>query len=223
MEKDKFKLEPEWQDYLLREPCKKCGEREGRIHWNQSGQDIVYCKNNHHCYNAPKTETGRVPRTLSSVRNISPSQRSRLLERAHYRCELCGSQDSPTIAHILSVKDGFDVLTDAQLNSDENTLVACAECNAGMGKRTPPVWLLVRMLWQRTKPPPSDQKPALQQFFAWLDQEVGAKLSPEENERARALVGQIVIEAKREVAEEHQRKEAEAWKKKRAEEDKDYH
>ena len=141
----------EWQDYLLRAPCRICGLMEGKIHWDQNGQDIVYCNAGHHAYNAPKIETGRVVRSLTTVRLVSPGQRYRVMERAHFRCELCSSVDNLCIAHVLSVRDGFDFLTDAQLNSDENLMVLCAECNSGQRSSTLPLWLFAAILKRRTE------------------------------------------------------------------------
>jgi len=136
--------------YQLRKPCQQCGETRGRI-YPKGNQDCVFCLNcSKFQYNAPRTETGREVRTLQTIRHISPSQRSRLLERAHGRCELCASIQELTIAHIVSVKDGFDFLTDAQLNSDENLMVLCAECNAGQGQRTMPAWLAAAIIYRRS-------------------------------------------------------------------------
>jgi len=141
------------------------------------------------------------------------------MERAHYRCEICGSTENLTIAHIVSVKKGMDDLTDAELNSDDNQIVACAECNAGMGTQGPAPWILVRLVKQRTQTmAPSDRKPARQEFLTWLEQMRG-RLTDEQIEHAQGLIGQVVIEAKREVEDEHKREELEAWRKKRREED----
>lgn len=141
------------QTHGLRRPC-VCGDTVGRIE-SRSNQDCIFCRN---CgkfqYNAPKTETGREVRTLQSVRNVSPSQRYRVLSRAHLCCELCGRGADAvfgglTVAHILSVKDGFDFLTDTQLNSDENLMSLCAECNSGQSHRTMPLWLAAAILFRR--------------------------------------------------------------------------
>jgi hypothetical protein len=219
-----FKLTPDDKGlpHPLRAPCKFCGAPEGSEGTieTKNGQDVVHCgRCGRGLYNAPKTETGREPRTLTSIRSISPSQRARLFERAHNRCEFCGRSDSLVIGHSVSVKDGFDNLTDVQLNSDENLLVLCAECNAGWGARTPATWLLSKVLWLRTQPPASDRKPARQEFAAWLEQMRGKVLTDEEIERAQILFTQHGIEAKREVMDEHKREELEAWRKKRREED----
>ena len=60
----------------LRKPCKECGHRYGSID-TRGGQDCVYCgKCDAYQYNAPKTETGRKPRSLSTTHAlIKPKQR----------------------------------------------------------------------------------------------------------------------------------------------------
>jgi 5-methylcytosine-specific restriction endonuclease McrA len=146
---DDFLIKPEGPYRRLRAPCQKCGDDRGRLD-TRNGQDCLFCVG---CgkwqYNAPKTETGREPRTLQSIRNIPASQRSRILERACLRCEVCGRTETLTIGHFLSVKDGFDFLTDAELNDDENLIALCAECNAGQGHRTGSLRLLAAILRAR--------------------------------------------------------------------------
>ena len=138
-------------EHGMRAPCRFCGCLVGRIR-PSSNQDCVYCRDcGRFQYNAPRTETGREQRTLQSVRHVTPSQRSRVLERAHSRCETCGRDGELTMGHILSVKDGFDFLTDVQLNSDENLIAQCAECNSGQGVRALPLWLLAGILYRRSK------------------------------------------------------------------------
>lgn len=134
----------------LRKPCVRCGEVRGRIE-PTNGQDVLRCLNGHFQYNAPKTETGREVRSISSVRHTAPSQRYRLLERAHGKCELCSSPFDLHIAHFLSIKDGFDFLTDVQIESDENKAVLCAECNLGESHRSMPLWLIAGILYKRAK------------------------------------------------------------------------
>jgi len=145
-----LKEEIDHPPYPLRNPCGKCGETRGRI--QPTGlQDVVRCLNGHFQYNAPRTETGKQPRTLQTIRHTPPSQRYRLFERAHGRCELCGSTEMLTIDHFLSVAEGFDFLTDAQIESDENKCVLCAECNSGKAHHVAPIWLLAAVLYRRTK------------------------------------------------------------------------
>ena len=136
----------------LREPCRQCGGMVGRI-VPAGGQNVVRCRDcGRAAFNAPKTETGESPRTLQTIRHVPPSQRTRILERALGRCELCASTQMLTIAHFLSVKDGFNNLTDAQINSDENLIALCAECNSGQSHRTGPLWLFAAILYRRVRP-----------------------------------------------------------------------
>lgn len=117
-----------------------------------NGQDVVRCARcDRYCYNAPKVETGRETRSVSTVHaGIKPKQRARLILRASGRCELCGSRDSLHVGHVLSVADGLEAgLTERELNDDENLVAACAECNLGMGRETMPVRLMVAILRAR--------------------------------------------------------------------------
>ena len=139
--------------HLMRQPCKFCGHLEGYIE-PKSGQDCVYCsKCCRHQYNAPKTETGRETRSVSTVHEgIKPKHRIRIIERAHGRCEYCNANDRPLhIGHALSVKDGFEAgLSDAQINHEDNLMALCEECNLGQGSSSTPTWLLASILKRRT-------------------------------------------------------------------------
>ncbi len=120
----------------MREPCRFCKTDNGYVE-QRGGQNCVFCQSCwRHLYNAPKTELGQKARTVTTVHNgLKPKQRVRILERANARCELCGANDAPLHAgHILSVKDGLEMgLTEFELNSDENLMSLCEECNLGMG------------------------------------------------------------------------------------------
>lgn len=138
--------------------CRKCGSDDTRIE-TKSGQDVVRCNS---ClrwsHNAPKTETGRAQRTVTTTHNgIKPAQRYRIIERDGGRCKLCGKSQGMTTAglhvdHVISVIDGHKHgLSDRQLNDDENLLTLCDECNLGKSSSTMPLWLLVNVLMIRTK------------------------------------------------------------------------
>lgn len=105
-------------------------------------------------YNAPKTETGERPRTISTVHNgIKPKQRVRILERAGGRCELCGATTNLHAAQILSVDDGLAFgLTEHELNNDENLCALCEECNLGFGHQSMAPRLYALLLKRRTAP-----------------------------------------------------------------------
>ncbi len=136
----------------LRKPCKQCGVSDGAL--KPTGfQDCVYCRK---CgtfqYNAPRTETGREKLTTQSAHNISPSQRSRVLMRAHGMCEICGHRRALQVGHILSVAESIDQgLAPVQFNSDDNLMAQCAECNLGLGKNPVPLWLAVGLMVARAK------------------------------------------------------------------------
>ena len=139
--------------FTLRAPCRHCGSIEGRIQ-PSNGQDCAYCSS---CglfqYNAPRTETGRAPRSVQSTHEaILPSQRARILQRATGRCELCGSPRELSVGHLLSVADGHAAgLPDGVINHDENLAAFCAECHLGMGRESIPVRLLVALLECRVR------------------------------------------------------------------------
>lgn len=139
--------------YQLRNACRCCGSQAGYID-HKSGQDCVYCAG---CfrfqYNAPKTETGRATRSVSTTHKaIKPSQRRRILERAHQTCEICHRRGVTLhVGHILSVDDGHKhSLTDDVINSDENLIAECEECNLGGSSRSMPLRLLVALLVARS-------------------------------------------------------------------------
>ena len=67
----------------LRRPC-DCGHTQGEIRTN-NGQDTLWCiQCGKYQYNAPKTETGRSPRTVKTVHDaISGKARLFVLELRH--------------------------------------------------------------------------------------------------------------------------------------------
>jgi hypothetical protein len=135
----------------MRALCVRCGGTSGRI-TTKSGQDCVYCTGcGAFAYNAPRVETGRAPRTVSTVHNgIKPKQRARLILRANGRCEMCGARGDLHVGHVLSVAVGLEHgLTERELNDDENLIAACPECNLGLGSEPMPTRLLVAILRAR--------------------------------------------------------------------------
>lgn len=124
------------QEIKMREPCRFCQTDDGYVEL-RGGQNCVFCQSCfRHLYNAPKTELGQKLRTVTTVHNgLKPKQRYRILERANARCELCGTDGKQLhVGHILSVKDGLGMgLNEFELNSDENLMSLCEECNLGMG------------------------------------------------------------------------------------------
>jgi 5-methylcytosine-specific restriction endonuclease McrA len=139
--------------FTMREPCRRCDCSAGYIE-TRNGQDCVFCSAcGKHSYNAPKTETGREARSVSSVHNgIKPKQRSRIIERATGRCELCGAKGNLHVGHLVSVVYGVAKgLTDSEINSDENLAAMCDECNLGIGANPVPLRLAVAMVMARTR------------------------------------------------------------------------
>lgn len=122
--------------FPLRAVCPQCGGGDGRIE-TKSGQDCVYCLD---CgrwqYNAPRIETGREQRTLSSRPGITTSQRARIFDVHDQRCITCGrtAADGVTLdlGHLISRDDaeahGF---LDEIIDGEFNLAPMCAECNSG--------------------------------------------------------------------------------------------
>ena len=136
--------------------CPACGCNEASI-TETNGQDVARCKGcSKYLYNAPRVETGRKQRSVSTVHSaIKPKQRDRIITRAQMRCERCGKHAMASatgihVGHILSVGEGLKHgLTEEIINSDENLIGECDECNLGHGKGLLPVRLLVALLAAR--------------------------------------------------------------------------
>ncbi len=144
--------EPNRDVFTMRAPCPSCGNSEGRL-IDRNGQDTVRCNTcNRFCYCAPRTETGREQRSVSTIHNgIKPHVRSRILERDGHQCVLCRANDTPLhVGHIVSVKTGFDIgMSDADLNDDENLIAVCEECNLGQGAQPIALRVAIQILKAR--------------------------------------------------------------------------
>lgn len=145
------------EPYAMRAPCPACSCGTGYV-TERGAQDVVRCiECNRHCYNAPRVETGKAVRSVTTVRNsIKPKRRARIIMRAGGRCELCHATNKPLHAgHIIGVDIGLRYgLTEVELNDDENLTALCDECNLGMGAEPIPLTLAVaivraRMAWVR--------------------------------------------------------------------------
>lgn len=144
--------------YPLRAPC-PCGSAEGYI--TEAGyQDVVRCRRcDRYQYNAPRLETGKATRTVSSRPGLTPAQRWRILERYGHACVGCGRRPPEVELHIdhlipRAVADEFGFL-DAVIDSDVNLGPLCPECNLGKGTRPVSIQLLYRLLLirrERTSP-----------------------------------------------------------------------
>lgn len=135
----------------MRAPCPGCGHSEGRIE-TRSGQDCVFCDwCGRWCYNAPRVETGREPRSLRTRPDIKPSVRARILLRDNAICVICHRTDvALDVGHLISVKDGTTAgMSETDLYSDENLAAMCAPCNSGLSAETIPLRLLVAALHAR--------------------------------------------------------------------------
>lgn len=142
-------------EFRMRASCIKCGNDGGMV-VTRGGQDCVYCgKCGRFQYNAPKTETGRKVRSLKTTHElITPSIRWKVIERANGTCESCRRRPPPDVGlqvgHVVSVDDGHrHGLTDYQINSIENLIAQCPECNSGASSRTIPIWMLMAILKSR--------------------------------------------------------------------------
>ena len=136
--------------YRMRAPCPQCLCGYGRLE-TRNGQDCVFCEAcGQFCYNAPKVETGKAIRNVTSIHAVlSARQRARILLRAGKLCELCGSALSTggQVDHILPVKIGLENgLTEVELNSDYNLMALCDACNLGKGTLVPSPQVYTRIL-----------------------------------------------------------------------------
>ena len=139
--------------HVLRKPCEWCLRSDGHVE-TKNGQDCIYCACGKYQYNAPKVETGREARTITTVHEaIRPKQRARILLRANSHCELCGKRDCNLhVGHLVGVKRGLaSGLTEAEINDDENLCSLCDECNLGIGDEVMPLRLALAMLKARIR------------------------------------------------------------------------
>lgn len=139
-------------NFAMRVPCRFCGHAMGNIR-ESGGQDVVRCNScGRACYNAPRTETGRAQRSVTTVHAaIKPKQRARIIMRDGARCVWCRSADRNLhVGHIISVDAGMQFgLSDAEINDDENLVALCEECNLGQGHEPMPLRVAVSVLRAR--------------------------------------------------------------------------
>ena len=99
----------------------------------------------------------------TSRRAIPVRLRTEVLMRANFRCEWClTSTAGLQIGHILSVRDGHALGVPAELlNSFDNLMVQCEDCNQGLGGESMPTWIVARILHARAlkkkSPPPRSE------------------------------------------------------------------
>lgn len=142
----------EIERFQMRKPCTKCNGTIGVVS-EVNGQDTVRCLAcNAFCYNAPRTETGRAVRTVTTIhKGVKPKLRARILERDGHRCVLCHADDVPLhVGHVVSVDAGLTAgLSDAELNDEENLIAQCEECNLGQGAQPISLSVAIRILKAR--------------------------------------------------------------------------
>lgn len=138
----------------MRAAC-KCGGTEGEIR-PSGGQDVVYCLScDRYQYNAPKSETGKAVRSVSNRQDIKPSVRSEVMQRAGFRCEVCGKPASHcpvglSLGHIVSVADAAKAgIPSETVNSADNLIAECEECNLGHGRKPIPIGTFLAILRTR--------------------------------------------------------------------------
>lgn len=134
--------------YVMRQPCPTCDSQEGVL-VTKNGQDTVTCARcGRHCYNAPRSETGRLQRKVTTRGVIKPSRKYRILERDHHTCVSCHSGDKPLhVGHLISVEDGRrHGIPDDLIESDLNLAAFCDECNLGLGASTVSIQLMWRCM-----------------------------------------------------------------------------
>lgn len=146
------------EPFQMRAPCAACGGSIGKIE-QRGAQDCVFCVCGRFQYNAPRVETGKAVRTVSTVhKGITPSKRARVLMRATGRCELCGKRPDGGeihVGHLVSVRDGMERgLTEIELNDEENLCAMCDECNLGTGRQSVPLRVAVALLMARLRKKP---------------------------------------------------------------------
>jgi len=139
------------EHFTMRAPCPSCSGVAGRI-VEKNGQDTVRCLScDRHCYNAPRVETGREQRSVTTIHaSIKPKQRTRILLRDGGKCILCGARGNLHVGHLVSVEVGLRFgLTEIELNDDENLVAQCEECNLGMGAEPMPLRVAIAVLRAR--------------------------------------------------------------------------
>lgn len=150
-------LPPPLAPFRMRAMC-KCGSVDGVIK-ETGAQDVVRCANcNAFQYNAPRVETGKAVRSVSSVHDaVTGRKRAEILFRAQFRCEMCAHRptketDELHVGHAISVKRALENgLSDAQINSNENLMCLCANCNLSMSADVVPLWLMIGIVMARTQ------------------------------------------------------------------------
>ena len=101
----------------------------------------------------PKREAGYDTRSVSKRSGINPKRRKDVMERDGFRCVLCG-QDAFDVnlhlSHIISVHEGYMYgIDESMLNSTDNLVTLCEECNLGFGRESIPLPQVIRLFHKR--------------------------------------------------------------------------
>lgn len=130
----------------LRALC-QCGSAVGVI-TEKGAQDVVNCAEcGAYLYNAPRHETGKAVRTVTSRAGIKPKVRHAVLTRCGHRCVECGSDGPLHVDHLIPIDAVERYGVDADIVADELNLIAlCDECNLGKGHQLPDVLLIAKVI-----------------------------------------------------------------------------
>lgn len=142
--------------FVMREPCRTCGTSDGHI-TERGKQDVVRCARcNRYAYCAPRIETGKKKRTLSTREGITPSQRARILATHDHSCISCGKRPPEVrleLDHIISRELAAEHgCLDELIDSEHNLAPRCEECNSGnRWLPAPSVRLMYRTLMMKQR------------------------------------------------------------------------
>ena len=138
----------------LKITCPKCGA-DAIIRDNGPHREARCSHCHRHIKNVSKAELGEPKRSATLRGTIKPGQRSRIIQRAKLRCECCGRPASATgvglhIGHVVGIEEGTQAGVSAEvLNSDENLIAECEECNLGHGRAPLPMSVFIAILMAR--------------------------------------------------------------------------
>jgi 5-methylcytosine-specific restriction endonuclease McrA len=120
--------------FVARSQCERCQSTKAWVVVKGRQATIRCAQCDRVLYNAPRRETGAERRTVRTRRrSIRPSQQARILNRDHGCCILCGRRDELTIAHLVSLEDGYRLgLKKMHLYCDANLAAMCESCNLGL-------------------------------------------------------------------------------------------
>ena len=144
-----------------------------------------------------KSELGEDPRSATVRGKIKPKQRARIIQRANLRCECCGRPASATgaglhVGHVVSIDAGTKAGVALEvLNSDENLIAECEECNLGHGRDPLPLALFVAILKTRSAKaePIAEDEPAT----APITRPAMAESITDHPVMAKAMAGRIPV------------------------------